>query len=68
MGVFCISYGFHLLGDLKPGKEGKVLGYLIFKRKGDKMSRKATDAYLALNGLFCVIASVIALLLANIYK
>jgi uncharacterized membrane protein YfcA len=67
-GTFCVVYAFHLIGDLKPGKVGKTGPYLIFKRRGDRMSRRNTDTYLALSALLCLIASVFAMTLAKIYK
>jgi len=68
VGVFCISYGMHLIGDLKIGSSCKRGTYLIFKRKGDRMSRRNTDIYLCLNAFLCIAASIVALYIANIYK
>lgn len=60
-GVFSLVIGFHLIGDLKPGSGGKHGYYLVYLRKGRRMTARQTDAYLGLNGLACVVASVIAL-------
>lgn len=53
--VIYLAIGFmtHLFSDLKPGKEGKKLGYLIYKRSGDRMSADNTDLYLITNSVIC---------------
>lgn len=63
VGVFCVVIGSHLLGDWKPDNEKKRGSYLIYIRKGDRMSRKRTDAYLLANSMFCFVMAFIVLFL-----
>jgi hypothetical protein len=59
--TFCLVIAIHLLGDLKLKKDGKRGPYLIWLRKGKRMSRKNTDAYLIINAVFCIILAVIGM-------
>lgn len=69
---FALGCGFHLLFDLKPGKEGKMGTYCIVKpglhiskKKGkktitiDRMTAKNTDRWLAFNSLACFVACIV---------
>lgn len=48
-----LGWGLHLLCDLKGNADGKIGAYLIFKWKGDRMSRRNTDFWLSSNALLC---------------
>lgn len=51
VGLFSLVYSLHLLGDLKWSRKGKRGTYLIYLRKGDRMSVRYTDAFLLGSGL-----------------
>lgn len=53
-----LAWGLHLLCDLKGNAEGKTGTYLIFKRKGDRMSRKNSDTYIFINAVACFILAL----------
>jgi len=61
--AFCVMYGVHLLADLKPPNGTKTGTYLIYIKKGDRMSVRRTDAYLLLNGVVCILLAFISMLL-----
>lgn len=63
IGIVCLGFGVHLLGDLRIAKEKKILGYLIFKWKGDRMSARNTDIYLVVNAAICIILAISILVL-----
>jgi len=61
--IFCVEIGTHLLCDWKPGKDGKRGTYLIYLRRGNRMSRNSTDRYLIANSMICYLLGVLGLLL-----
>ena len=57
--MFCVSQGVHLFCDLKIDKKGKRGTYLIYKKHGDRMGVKQTDAWLLTNALGAILMAFV---------